>query len=246
MPDLTLHGCVTRVKDGDTVVVSLEEGRTVEVRLWGIDAPESDQPHGSYATKAARKAAKGEPCKVIVKDRDRYGRAGGRVVTTGDRTLDLGPSLTHSGYAWHRGEYASGELSDGLEEAQANARQAGRGLWAHDDPAGVKTFEVGDCPSEERLGDEPTTKTRSKTSDPSSNAHSMRQRASLRASSNFQQPHRGYWYSTWTERRFPNWSTWSSQNLSSNRSSFSRAVSGSSSVSTIKASSGGRSPSGSG
>jgi endonuclease YncB( thermonuclease family) len=131
----TIHGRVQRVKDGDTVVVSMGEG-TVTVRIWGIDAPESDQPYGPYATQAVRKVAKGEPCRLIVRDRDRYGRVIGRVITTGERKLDVGLSLVHSGYAWACTRYASGthNIQERVEEAHEEARQAGRGLWAQADP----------------------------------------------------------------------------------------------------------------
>lgn len=131
----TIHGHVQRVKDGDTVVVFTERV-TVTVRIWGIDAPESDQPYGPHASRAVRKVAKGKPCRLIVRDRDRYGRVIGRVITTGERKLDVGLSLVHSGYAWACTRYASGarDIQERVEEAQQDARQAGRGLWTQGDP----------------------------------------------------------------------------------------------------------------
>ncbi len=133
--DSTLEGHVTRVKDGDTIVVSLDEGRTVDVRLWGVDAPESDQPYGPVATKAARKIAKNKTCSVVVRDHDHHGRIIGRVFVS-EKSIDVGHSLVTSGYAWHRTKYVTGhqELSDQLEESQAQARREELGLWTQSNP----------------------------------------------------------------------------------------------------------------
>ena len=134
MPDAdTIEGRIQRVKDGDTFVVATPSG-TVTVRLWAVDAPETGQAYGPAATRGARKVAEGERCRVVVKSRDRYGRLVGRIVILedGKEHLDVGRSLVFSGGAWARGEYASG--IDHLHNAQQDARQAGRGLWAQADP----------------------------------------------------------------------------------------------------------------
>jgi len=130
-----LKGHVKRVKDGDTLVVSLEEGRTMDVRLWGVDAPEENQTYGPHATKAARKLAYNEPCIIAVRDQDQYGRLIGRVLV-GEKNIDVGNSLVTSGYAWHRTKYVTGhdEMAEQLEEAQESARREGRGLWSQSSP----------------------------------------------------------------------------------------------------------------
>jgi endonuclease YncB( thermonuclease family) len=38
------NGTVTRVKDGDTVVILTKENKKLNCRLYGIDAPEKKQP----------------------------------------------------------------------------------------------------------------------------------------------------------------------------------------------------------
>jgi endonuclease YncB( thermonuclease family) len=40
-----------RVVDGDTLIFRETDGREATVRVQGIDAPESEQPHGEDATK---------------------------------------------------------------------------------------------------------------------------------------------------------------------------------------------------
>lgn len=128
-PD-SLHGRVVEVKDGDTCVVSTPNAR-LTVRLWGVDAPESEQPYGPYATEAAQRVVRGEACRVVVKDSDRYGRIVGRVVTTEDEELDLGRCLARSGYAWYSRRY---DTSDILEECERRAREEEAGLWRQADP----------------------------------------------------------------------------------------------------------------
>jgi len=148
--DSTLQGHIHRVKDGDTLVVSLEDGRTVDVRLWGIDAPEEDQTYGPTATKAAEKLAKGKPCEVAVWDHDRHGRIIGRVFAS-EKSVDVGSSLVVSGYAWHRTRYVSGheEYVEQLERSQKKARSNGSGLWAQENPIPPWQWRDSDDPLSE-------------------------------------------------------------------------------------------------
>ena len=74
----TLRGMVTHVVDGDTVAVSLADGRAERVRLIGIDTPEVGQCGFARASRYARAVALGRRA-VLVGDptqatRDRYGR----------------------------------------------------------------------------------------------------------------------------------------------------------------------------
>jgi hypothetical protein len=46
----TFDATLLRVSDGDTIVVQTQDYEQVKVRLYGIDAPERDQLHGSEAT----------------------------------------------------------------------------------------------------------------------------------------------------------------------------------------------------
>jgi micrococcal nuclease len=139
MPD-TFRFSVSRVKDGDTVVVEGKDGGTITVRVWGIDAPESSQPYGPAATDIARQIVGGEMVTVEVMDKGPCGRIIGRV-QKGD--VDLAASLALSGYAWHSRRYST---SQQIKEAEQEARREGRGLWAQDDPV---------PPWEKRKGSQP-------------------------------------------------------------------------------------------
>ena len=104
---LVAAACLT-VVDGDTLHVGDER-----VRLWGIDAPEIDEPGGPAARDALEEfAADGVRCRLPPsgQDRDRYGRAVRRCVTPDGR--DVAAELVGGGFAedWPRysgGFYAS-------------------------------------------------------------------------------------------------------------------------------------------
>jgi endonuclease YncB( thermonuclease family) len=146
----TLQGHVHRIKDGDTLVVSLEDGRTVDVRLWGVDAPETDQPYGPTAIKAAKKLAKGKTCEVAVWNHGQHGRIIGRVFAS-EKSVDVGHSLVSSGYAWHRVKYVGGhdKYAGQLEMAQQEARYEELGLWGQSNPIPPWQWRDSDDPLSE-------------------------------------------------------------------------------------------------
>jgi len=120
---------VVEVTDGDTYDVRRSQGGTVTVRLHGVDAPESSQPGGRAATRAARRYVGGATVRVTVEDIGAYGRAVGRVQVQGG---DLGAMLIRGGHGWYYERYAPGATEYARLERQA--RNAGRGLWARPDP----------------------------------------------------------------------------------------------------------------
>lgn len=127
MPD-TLRLQVARVKDGDTIVAEAENGDTVDVRVWGVDCPETSQPYGSAATRVARGVVAGEVVTIDVMDSDHYGRIIGRVQAG---NTDLAHALARRGVAWHSRRYATSSRIRALEQ---DARAERRGLWGQDDP----------------------------------------------------------------------------------------------------------------
>src|ERR1700716_3762504 len=74
-----LFGTVTRVVDGDTLVVQLSSG-PIRVRLYGIDAPEHNQPGGREAATALTSRVGGERVELEPINQDRYSRMVARVL----------------------------------------------------------------------------------------------------------------------------------------------------------------------
>ncbi len=73
--------------DGDTIDV-LHNGKSVRVRLYGIDCPEKKQPYGKKAKRFTSDLAFKKIVTVIVKDRDRYGRMIGEVILPNGKSLN--------------------------------------------------------------------------------------------------------------------------------------------------------------
>ncbi len=88
-PGQTFTARVIEVTDGDTYDVRRSAGGEVTIRLHGVDAPESAQPYGTAATRAARRYVGGENVRVLVEDIDRYGRT----VVSGVEAVCLLPGL---------------------------------------------------------------------------------------------------------------------------------------------------------
>jgi endonuclease YncB( thermonuclease family) len=128
-PGQTFTGRVVEVTDGDTYDVRRSAGGTVTVRLHGVDTPESSQPHGRAATRAARRYIGGENVRVTVEDIGRYGRTVGAVEAGG---ADLGALLIRGGHAWYYERYAPEKTE--YARLQRQARNAERGLWARPSP----------------------------------------------------------------------------------------------------------------
>jgi len=125
----TFTARVVEVTDGDTYDVRRSDGGTATIRLHGVDAPETRQPYGRAATRAARGYLQGENVRVTVEDVDRYGRIVGSIVVGG---ADLGALLVGGGHAWHYDRYAPNATE--LRRLEQQARNAGRGLWAQTQP----------------------------------------------------------------------------------------------------------------
>ena len=118
---------VERVVDGDTLRVRVP-GREVVVRIAGIDAPEHDQPGGMAAKAALAGLVAGRQVDVAPTGRDRYGRV---VAAVSVAERDVGLAMVAQGFAWQFLRYDHGQP---LRDAEAEARDARRGLWQDGDP----------------------------------------------------------------------------------------------------------------
>ena len=127
---------VKRVVDGDTVHVvrrgflrGLIGGDPIVVRLFAMDAPESEQKHGKQATRALKKMLKSSGLRLEVMDYDRYERLVGLLYRDRDgREKSYNLRMVQEGWAHAYTRYGGRDL--GMAEAEKRARTEGRGLWA--------------------------------------------------------------------------------------------------------------------
>jgi micrococcal nuclease len=127
---------VVRVVDGDTIEVR-EEGRggVVDVRLIGIDTPESVAPgqpvecHALVASRYTTRRLAGRSVRLEydVERRDRFGRTLA-YVWLGDELFN--ETLVREGYAVVTTFPPNVRYVDRFVEAQRAARGQGAGLWA--------------------------------------------------------------------------------------------------------------------
>jgi micrococcal nuclease len=118
---------VAAVVDGDTIHVIDGSGIALNIRVEGIDCPESGQPYGGVARRFTRAAVFDRLVDLRVVDKDAHGRLVARVLVDGQ---DLSTQLLRAGLAWHYTDYSHDTV---LASAEREARQAKRGLWSEVD-----------------------------------------------------------------------------------------------------------------
>jgi len=125
---------VTRVIDGDTIEVDIA-GTIYKVRYIGIDTPELDDKRPEFcalaqeATRYNRQLVERGTIRLEkdVSETDRYGRLL-RYIYEGDTFANA--ELVRQGLAWAKAYPPDTKYQDYLEEMEAEAKQAGRGIWA--------------------------------------------------------------------------------------------------------------------
>ena len=125
VPEEARWAKVDRITDGDTIVLM---DRT-RVRLHGIDTPERDQPYGQQAARNLDELI-GSTVYVVEQDTDRYGRLVGTLYNSDGTNVNL--EMVCNGSAWWYRRYAKNNRA--MASCQREAKEAGLGLWADDDP----------------------------------------------------------------------------------------------------------------
>jgi endonuclease YncB( thermonuclease family) len=124
----------TRVIDGDTIEVSLS-GTIYKVRYIGMDAPELDNERPEFcalaqeATRLNRQLVEGKNVwlEKDVSETDKYGRLLRYVYVN---VIFVNAELVRQGFAWAKAYEPDTKYQDYLEKLEAEAKEAGRGLWA--------------------------------------------------------------------------------------------------------------------
>ncbi len=119
---------VTRVIDGDTIVVSIN-GKEEKVRLIGIDTPEHGRPYFEEARVKTEELILGKTVKLEkdISERDKYGRLL-RYIYAGN--LFVNAELVKQGYAMVYTYPPDVKYADYFLKLQREAREREVGLWA--------------------------------------------------------------------------------------------------------------------
>ncbi|MEP4485200.1 MAG: thermonuclease family protein [Halioglobus sp.] len=127
--DFALNGRVVRIADGDTLSLLDANNDQHKIRLFGIDAPERDQPYGKASGRALSKLVADRIVGIQEKDIDNYGRVVGVVYLDG---VNINARMVEMGYAWRFGRYAGYDADLASIEEQAISEK--RGLWQDKSP----------------------------------------------------------------------------------------------------------------
>ncbi len=127
---------VTRVVDGDTIEISPAIDGIAEVRLIGIDTPETKepgcapQPYGAEASSYAESVLSGQQVELEfdVERTDQYGRLLAYVYPEGGEMFN--ENLVEGGYAQAYPYPPNTRYADRLAAAQQSAIAAGLGIWS--------------------------------------------------------------------------------------------------------------------
>ena len=136
----TVTGTVTKISDGDTIHLTTQEQTVLKVRLYGIDAPETDkissrtgqvnipgQPYGYESHKALENKIMGKQVKVDILEIDKYRRMVG-MIWLNDRNINL--EMVGEGYAEAFIEYLKEPYKSEFLKAEQEAKSAKKGIWS--------------------------------------------------------------------------------------------------------------------
>lgn len=113
----------------DEIKVLKEDGKTENVRLYGIDSPVEPQDFGRVAHLYMSQRVLGKWVEVRPLFRDHFDRVIAWVFVDGE---NLNKEMLRKGLAWWYRKYLPFEKE--LELLEAEARKAGIGLWSGNDP----------------------------------------------------------------------------------------------------------------
>ena len=123
----TMTGSCVGVYDGDTINVFVK-GKTIRIRMEGVDCPELNQAYGSEAKKFTSKLTQGKTVKVKIKGYDHKKNIIGRVFVG---KLDISHQLIRAGLGWHYKKYNKEFM---LATAEKKARSHQIYIWSQSKP----------------------------------------------------------------------------------------------------------------
>ncbi len=117
---------VIKVGDGDTITVQdIQTYEKFKVRLYGIDAPESDQRSGTQSKQFLSDQILNREVILDIKNTDRYKR---KVAVIYLNDVNVNELMVKEGWAWWYQAYAKKDLV--YKELQDQAQAKKRGMWS--------------------------------------------------------------------------------------------------------------------
>lgn len=121
---------VTKIIDGDSIKVKSAKN-TIEIRLYGIDAPEYDQAFAGKAKKYLKKKLQGKSVVILPVDTDRYGRLVA-IVRRGDMVIN--EQLLAEGLAWYYPKYCKKSVCSSWKKKNKKAKKQRKNIWSEPSP----------------------------------------------------------------------------------------------------------------
>lgn len=116
---------VIAIKDGDTVVVLLNDNTQRTLRLAEVDCPETGQPFGKNAKQFTSEKVFGKTIEFVQTDLDRYGRTIAMIYYEDHKYLS--EELIKAGLGWWYFRYSDNKILGAFE---SEAKRKGLGLWS--------------------------------------------------------------------------------------------------------------------
>ncbi|MGL4208740.1 MAG: thermonuclease family protein [Candidatus Adiutrix sp.] len=122
---------VVKVSDGDTVWVIDEQRQQIKLRLYGIDAPEMDQPYGFESGERLAQMIYQRQITVVPIDYDQYGRL---VAMIEFEEININGELIKEGLAWVYHQYCGQSICRKWQQWENVAKKEKLNLWADINP----------------------------------------------------------------------------------------------------------------
>lgn len=136
---------VVGIKDGDTIKVLDKDNKQIDIRLYGVDAPEKAQDFGNKAKEFTSDLVFSKVVQVdVITDKDRYGRSVAIIST--DKYV-LNEQLVLNGFAWYYAEYCKNDVCSKYAALEKEAKAKKINLWSMPNALEPWKFRKGELPS---------------------------------------------------------------------------------------------------
>ena len=128
---------LSRASDGDSFELKDENNRKIRVRLYGIDAPESNQRFGKESREHLQSLMKGRKLRLKTMYLDNYQRSVAVVYLSGKDGIDelsINQRQVQAGMAWVYDYFCTSDFCNTWKLEEAMAQKQKIGLWKDPSP----------------------------------------------------------------------------------------------------------------